>query len=218
MARVSKNTQFTGLACHEFARLRMVQGRWVEAFALLEEAYQCFDALGFTNGLTFSQTDLGDAALMRGMLDQAEEYYRRSIAFIDRTGIRWQKQYVWYRLGLIALRKGHHQEAEIHFREAIFDFAGIEMTEALAYALRGLAAVCADNDPRQAAMLEGHAAALNPNPDDVEWVDREVVTPRLAAARDALGEAEYADCAGQGARMSIREILSGSVPARQLST
>ncbi|RPJ50167.1 MAG: tetratricopeptide repeat protein, partial [Chloroflexi bacterium] len=169
MARKLQNSQFTGLACRELARLLMNQERWVESFSLLEEAFQNFDALGFTQGLVFSQTDMGDAARRRGMLDQAETYYRRSIPFIDRSGIQWHKQYVCYQLGIIALRKGCDENAETCFREVIFDFVGIETPEATAYALRGLAAICASTDPYRAAQLAGHAAALYAYPEDEEW-------------------------------------------------
>jgi predicted ATPase/DNA-binding CsgD family transcriptional regulator len=213
------NVQFTGLCSRQYSWTLVSLDRWPEAFAQLEEAQRCFETLGFVNGLNFVQLDLGNLAFMRGMLAQAEEYYRISIPISERSGTRSLKRHALYKLGLVALRHGQAQASEEHFRAAddlfrrvIFDFPALEEPEMVAHALRALAALCAQEDPRQAARMDGHAQRLAEDLNYQELIDPVVVNPRLEAARAALGEAEYQRCAEQGAKMSIPELLAGSPP------
>lgn len=226
MARGLGNLQYIGLGSRTYAWTLVALERWPEAFAQLEEAQRCFEKLGFVHGLEFVQLDLGNLAFLRGMLAQAEEHFRASIPLSDRSGTRQLKQHALYKLGLIALRQGHLQTDEEHFRQAdelfrqadelfrrvVFDFPTLEEPVLVAHALRGLAALRALEDPKQAARLDGHAQRLKHNQDYQELVDPVVVNPRLDAVRVALGEAAYQHYAEQGAKMSISELLAGSPP------
>jgi tetratricopeptide (TPR) repeat protein len=85
---------------------------------------------------------LGNTAYLRGELDGAEEWYRKSLAIEDELGDRFGMAISYHQLGIIAQDRGRPDEAEEWYRRSLTikkEFGDLRGT-AVSYAQLGLLA------------------------------------------------------------------------------
>jgi len=143
--------------------------------------------------LTLAQRGVACCALRRGDLATAQAAVAQSIEVCEATHEKWVRALLEFTLGQLAWRRGDRAQAEESYRTGLRQVALLGEQYAAAEALEQWAQVDVHNGrPERASKLFGAAGALRHKiAAPVPPVDRAGVEEGIAAARTALGPAQF---------------------------
>jgi tetratricopeptide (TPR) repeat protein len=188
--------------------IALARGHWAEARTLLEEA----DAIDREHGnrVGGAPNALGHVALKMGNLEEARRILESDLAIKRELGLQFLVAADLHGLGDLYLQKGEYQAAFLYANESLAIRRGFRHSLSTAGSLELLAAIAAaQGQARRGARLlaaaEGLREALGTPLPPVERPD---VERCVAAARAALGEAEFAAAWAEGRAMSLEEAVA----------
>ncbi|CAA9518071.1 MAG: hypothetical protein AVDCRST_MAG12-3607 [uncultured Rubrobacteraceae bacterium] len=189
------------------ARLRD-QGELARAGALLEESVALARSIGHDGLLGRALHELGEAALLSGHHTRAMALQEESLALSRREGHKLFEAQSLTILGHAARGLGETDRATRFFLESLALFRELEQRWGAMLCLAGLAGVAADSGQfGRAARLLGAVEANNDGPPVIP-AHRAEYERTAAAARSALGDAEWAAARMEGRGMSIGEAVA----------
>lgn len=181
-----------------------------EARPYLEEVLPFFLEAGERHMASSCLNYLGILAEHRGDLDQAVAYCEQSLAIDEEVGDTRHIGAIMARLGEIALRRADVAEAERLFHESLRISHALADKSRVARTLENLGATAqARGESGRAARLFGAADALRRDTGAPQSpLDRAAIGPYAAAARAALGEANWRPAWAAGSAMDIEQAVT----------
>jgi predicted ATPase/DNA-binding CsgD family transcriptional regulator len=153
---------------------------------------------------------LGIAAYLQAEYATSRAYYQRSLAIRREIGDREGTSILQSLLGIVAIRQRQFDDARAHFIDAVNEMRGLLSGWGLSMNVATFAGLAgAQGQYADAVTLAGASAALR-----AAWqtplipLMEAIVEESLAAAREALGPMQYAECWATGQSMSAQEALA----------
>ena len=184
------------------------------ASELLEEGHTLYQAHNHLNGIGWSLNHLAHVAQLRGDFERAKQLHQQSVEVFQRSrfGVSQVAESA-EGLGECALGQGDPRLARTYFRHALASLLAYRANATAAstlWCLAGLASADAlEGQPQRAAWLWGAAehlrTSIGARPAPAARVTRERL---MAAVREELGEAAFADAWAEGEAMSLDEALA----------
>lgn len=184
------------------------------ATELLEEGLALHRTHGYRAGIGWSLSHLGHVAQLRGDFERAKHLHQQSLPFLERSNDRVAgRAEASEGLGECALGQGDPRLARTYFRQSLGYLLAYRANATAAttlWCLAGLASADAlEGHSQRAARLWGAAERLRTSigarPAPAARATRERL---MAAAREELGEAAFADAWAEGEAMSLDEALA----------
>ncbi len=122
-------------------------GRVDEGIALLQRADERARAIGFAFGHALVLVQLGEALLLAGDLEQAQEIGCQAVETAQRWGERGNEAWAHCFLGDIGTARRAHQEGQAHYQEALAIAEELEMAPVRARCSAGLARAARHSHP-----------------------------------------------------------------------
>ena len=225
VARETDDVRAIADALHSLGQVAVSQGDYGRAAALYEEALELYRGLG--GGLAaFAMVNLGVATAQRGDPRRAGELLEAGLAEHRARGNTWGAGFALRALGDLARGQGNWAAAAERFRECVALWGEHGFPRGIAYGLVGLASVAAAwGQPAGAARLLGATETLRERFGLALWAtERAAYESAVAAARAALGEADFEAALGAGRAMTLSQAVgeaqaiitapAGSEPAK----
>jgi predicted ATPase/Tfp pilus assembly protein PilF len=210
IARQLGDRRVIATTLHYLGNVADNQSDYAVAQALYKESLTIKRELGDRLGIALSLNNLGNVSWSQGDDAAARTLYEESLAIFRELGNKHGVAASLGNLGNVAERQGDYSAAWALHRESLKIQCELVKRLGIAESLEGLAQVAgARGQPEQAARLFGAADALReaigaplPPNEHVEYGGR------LAAVREALGEAEFTAAWAEGQAMSMEEAIS----------
>ncbi len=184
------------------------------ASELLEEGLTLYQAHSHLNGIGWSLNHLAHVAQLRGDFERAKQLHQQSVEVFQRSryGVSQVAESA-EGLGECALGQGDPRLARTYFRQALASLLAYRANATAAttlWCLAGLASADAlEGRAQRAARLWGAAehlrTSIGARPAPAARATRERL---MAAVREELGEAAYADAWAEGEAMSLDEAVA----------
>jgi len=129
------------------------------AIPLLEEAVVRMDEFGFRRLHGRFSTFLGEAYLLRGQLERAQELVSRGLEITADTGYRYGMGWAQHALGRVVRARGRFDEAAHHFQAGLETFGAIQarfMTGRTCLSLAELARAVGDQPAGETHLVRAH--------------------------------------------------------------
>jgi tetratricopeptide (TPR) repeat protein len=189
-------------------------GDYEQASALLEASRMILREVGDVFGLATSLLRAGDVACSQGNLPEARAHYEESLAQFHSAGLLGRPT-VLHNLACVLREQGEPARATAVFQDGLSLYHGRGDEAGVARCLLGLSDLALDaSEPRLAARLLGAADRLprgTPHGLLGGWVwtaERRSYEQQVAAARDALGEADFAAAFGEGQALTLEQAVA----------
>jgi predicted ATPase/DNA-binding SARP family transcriptional activator len=196
--------------CFSGAMLESLCGHHEQALALLEEGVRLARRHGMPRRLWIHNLiSVGYIALQQHDFARAREALEEYLAEdADKSPVGIANAHG--NLGLVSLYEANHEEAAVHFRQALILGGEAGAKRTIAEALFGLAAVAAiDGDGERSACLWGAAdAILESMGSPLSAPEQFVVEHYLESARAALADDVHLRARAEGSSMSLDEVLT----------
>ena len=195
---------------HLLGALARGQGDLDRAQAPLEEAVALFDRLGATDAATVARFNLGFLALWRGDPDRAEPLLAAALRAYRELGYPWGVAIALHGLAGVAGDRGDPARAAALYRESLLASREAGAKESQIDALAGMATAAVGlGQAAAAARLLGAAEAQG---EELAYVferpERERYGRAAGAAREALGEAEFAAAWAAGRALPLEAAIA----------
>ena len=182
----------------------LARDQHARARSLFERSRQLAEQYGPRPALAVSYHNLASVSYAERDLDRATSLYRQARALFEQDGDAYGTALSDLYLGLVAAEAGRHEDATVHFREALPVFRRMRFPQYASQCIGGIAAVLlAREQPQEATRLFAAASAL---------CNRAGIAPTGAAplwereqeaARADLGKASFATAWAEG--LALRE-------------
>jgi predicted ATPase/DNA-binding CsgD family transcriptional regulator len=199
----------TALVLGNLATAAYDQGKLADAAALSEESLELFRALGDKAGIAWAFETLGEVAEDEDQYGRAAAFYQESLALYreveEKEGIAIMARH----LGRIARIQRDYGRAAALYDESLFLYKELGGKLGIAHALEGMAALrAACGQPEPATRLWAAAEALREEISaPLENVERAKHEALIAAARETLGEAAFANAWSEGQKLTPEQAL-----------
>jgi non-specific serine/threonine protein kinase len=186
------------------------RGDYDRARALYGEALVLRRASGDRKGVTMALVNLGIVAWRQGELDQAVALTEEGVAVLREVGDTRNVAAGLHNLGSIHRDQGALERAAARYRESLALSGEVQDRLLAARSVEGLGVVAAlRGEAEQGARLCGAAAALRAAIGvPLQSAGRAVVERAAAAARAALGDAEFTAAWAAGEALSFEEAVA----------
>ena len=169
----------------------MGEGDLDRAKALYDQSHSIREQLGDKSGIQSSMHNLGLVSLNQGEFDEARRQLEAAVAFAQENELERQVANSLTDLGFAVLGQARHEEARGVFEEALRQCFELGWKENMAYALIGLAALCAEaDDLERAARILGQVESLGQEihlkPERYASVARDQTQQELEARLDSV--------------------------------
>ncbi|MBN0045551.1 AAA family ATPase [Streptomyces actuosus] len=197
------NAAAVAYAEHRSGCLALVRDDMARAETLLRSALERYREIGELNSnVLMGQVELAMARAFLGDLPEAVRLCEDVRRTCDDHGERWARAYALFVLGYAAWAEGDLARARTLLSACLSDAHGFHdlLGSVLAVELLALVTV-AEGDPVEAAVLQGAASRIWPSVGLPLFGSAHFNAPHElceTAARDALGDERYEECAGRG--------------------
>src|SRR5215213_331660 len=209
LSRVAGTARDVSVALNALAMLEVYRGEYERARAMQEECLRLAREAGDVQIIAVLTYNLGLTAAMTGEYERAKAAYEEAQELFCEVGDRDMAALANGRLGFLALARDDPDQAEELCVETIRELHERARIPGLDFALDVLAGVAAARGeiPR-AARLWGAAAAFR-EVNNIPWLaeEREMIEPRIEAARTRLEEAIWHEEWKQGRAMSLDQAV-----------
>jgi len=207
--RKAENRWGIGLSLHCLGDVTLGRGDYGRAKALLEESLPLCREVGNTFMLAYVLHNLGTVAEKQGDYERATTLFEEGLVTTRQVGNKYHIPNLQCSLANVSLRRGDYERAMTLYRQSLVLRKEIGDKPGLVQCLEGLAGVaCAQGDYEKAAGLFGAAEALRETlavpraPSDQADHDQ-----RVASARAALGDANFAAAWAEGRAMTLEQAI-----------
>jgi predicted ATPase/DNA-binding XRE family transcriptional regulator len=213
-----------GRASQFLGQLFLKQKNYARARQYYEQHLEIEEKLQVRAGIVIALGNLGDLYRHQNLLDEAEQYYLKSLAVCREYGLRIDRGYNLYALGMLGLQKNDYGFAEKYIRQYFESGQSVSRRLAASDLCLGMAAVAGGKrQAERAAQLYG-AALVMLEEIDIPYTpfDRAEFERHVQIARDQLGMTGFEADVTVGRTMPIEkaidlalhEVESGSSPQR----
>jgi tetratricopeptide (TPR) repeat protein len=196
-------------ARHALAMAEHALGNWAQAAELFEANAAFGRETGNDLAVANALSGLGNQALEAGDLSRARVHLEEVAAIARRLRQEPLLANTLVDLGFVALEEAAVDEAAATFQTSLSICRAERATHTLVWVVEGLAAVAlARDDPAVATRLLGATGSLRTEIGFAEGyytIGNEVRERTLEAAREKLGEAQFAEALADGRALSIDE-------------
>lgn len=193
---------------NDLGYVRMLLGDRAAARRDLEESLQLKETIGDVQGVAYALTNL--SLTVEDDVAAGRVLTARSLAIKRELGDRQGMANSLYNLGLIDLHAGDLEAARSQLSESLGLFWQLGRRRAIAAALAAHAQLCAlEGRFERCARLDGAVDALvRASGFQLQGVNLEELEAQLGRAREALGEALYAQAQDHGQRIRLEEAVA----------
>jgi len=171
-------------------------------------------------GIVIALGNLGDLYRHQGNLRQAEQYYLQSLAVCREYGLKIDRGYNFYALGLLGLQKNDYAYAQKFIQQYFESGQTVSRRLAASDLCLGMAAVAGGTrQPERAAQLYGAARAMLAEI-DIPYTpfDRAEFERHIQIARNLLGESYFEKLAIQGQVLTVEQAIQLALSTGEVMT
>lgn len=190
-------------------RIYLDQGKYEKARFCFEQQMAIDQNLRNISAIINGLCDLGHLSLFQGNIDQAQDYYQKSLAACRQYGLEPDRGVLFF-LSMVSLHQNDFQMASQRFID-LYRYAEVkDKKRDVLNLLLGLAAVAGGtNQFERSAKLNGAAQAiLEQTGYTYLSFFRAVFDRHIKVARDRLGETAFGELAAEGRAMTMEQAIS----------
>jgi predicted ATPase/DNA-binding XRE family transcriptional regulator len=200
---MGRSSQFLG-------QLFLKQGRYNLAERYFKQHLSIDEQLQFKPGTVVALGNLGDLYRFQEEYEEAEHYLLRSLAVCREYGIKIDRGYYNYALGMLGLQKQDYAFATKYIKQYFESGSPVSQALATSDLCLGLAAAAAGlAKPERAARLHGAAQKLL-QVIDIPYTpfDRDIFDRHIQLARKQLGDENFKILEKEGRSMTMEQAIA----------
>jgi predicted ATPase/DNA-binding XRE family transcriptional regulator len=168
------------------------------------------ERLEFRSGIVVALGNLGDLYRHTGEYERAEQYYRKSLEVCREYGIKIDRGYNFFALGMLGLQRNDYSFAARHILRYFESGAPVSRVLAAGDLCMGMAAAAGGmHQPERSAKLYGAAQALLKIM-DIPYTpfDRAIFDLHIRMARDEFEEEKFEALVAEGRAMTMEQAIA----------